>query len=144
MRFLLTLLLVFLSNIVSADDLARIAGKYNYEQYQLILGDGRTLSMNDIGAKNITIEFKKDSTILMTMNMLNGEVITTEALIKEINIEESKGYWIAQWPDMTYTVRKDFSFHDDFFEYEIKFENKQDPLRYGSVEHAVLKKSNAF
>jgi hypothetical protein len=144
MKYFLALLLLLLSTVAYTDDLSQIAGKYNYEQYQLVLGSGKVLSMTDIGAKSITVEFNKDSTLFMKMNMLDGKVIEATALIKEININGNKGYWIAQWPDMDYTVRKDFSFHDDIFEYEIKFENKQDPMRYGTVEHAVLRKTNAF
>jgi len=143
MKHFLALLLLLLSTISYADDLSKIAGKYNYEQYRLTLG-GKVLSMKDIGAKSITIEFNKDATIFMEMNMLDGKTINTTALIKQIKINGNKGYWIAQWPDMDYTVRKDFSFHDDIFEYQIKFENKKDPMRYGTVEHAVLRKINAF
>lgn len=144
MKYFLTLLFLLSPLIAYADDLAKIAGKYNYEQYQLTLGNGTALSMKDIGAKSITIEFRRDSSISMQMNMFDGRVIETSAVIKKIEITDDKGYWIAQWPDMDYPVRKDFSFHGDIFEYRIKFENKNDPMRYGSTENAVLRKINAF
>jgi hypothetical protein len=144
MKCFLTLIFLLASTIVYADDLTKIAGKYNYEKYELVLSNGKTLSMNDIGAKSINIEFRKDSSIFMEMNMLDGKIVKTSAIIKTIEIDHDKGFWIAQWPDMDYPVRKDFSFHDDLFEYQIRFENKNDPLRYGATEHAVLRKINAF
>ena len=144
MKYFLTLVLLLSSTIVYADDLAKIAGKYNYEKYELTLNNGKTLSMNDIGAKAINIEFRKDSSIFMKMEMLDGKSIETNATINKIEINQNKGYWIAQWPDMNYPVRKDFSFHDDLFEYQIKFDNENDPMRYGAIEHAILRKVNAF
>lgn len=143
MKYFFVFFILLLPLIIHADDLSKIAGKYNYEQYQLALSNGKSLSMGDLGAKRITIEFNKDSSIIMEMNMLDGNVIKTNAIIKQTEINGNKGYWIAQWPDMNYPVRKDFSFHDDVFEYQIKFENKDDPIRYGSTEHAVLRKIQA-
>ncbi|MFZ6780750.1 hypothetical protein ACO0LD_28285 [Undibacterium sp. Ji83W] len=99
--------------------------------------------MSDIGAKSITIEVKKDSTISMKMFMIDGRIIASDALIKEIKVSGNKGYWIAQWPEMNYPVKKVFSFNGSQLEYDIKFENAQDLSRYGMHEHAVLRKANA-
>ncbi|MFZ6681865.1 hypothetical protein [Undibacterium sp. Tian12W] len=126
-----------------AGDLDKITGKYNYEQYRLTMANGKTLSMSDIGAKSMSIEVKKDSTISMKMFMIDGKIIASDALIKEIKIDGNKGYWIAQWPEMNYPVKKLFSINGSQIEYDIKFENAQDLLRYGMHEHAVLRKTNA-
>jgi hypothetical protein len=144
MKLLLGLFLVFNAAVACASDLAKIAGKYTYEKYQVTLKDGRVLHFQDLAARGAIIEFRKDATIVMSMHMLDGNTITTNAHIKEIKINGNKGYWIAQWPDMNYPVRKDFSFHDGVFEYEIKFEKKEDRVRYGAVEHALLRSTNAF
>lgn len=146
MKYIIALFLLFISSLASANDLdfAKITGKYSYEQYQVEFRDGRVLRLSDLGARSATIEFNKDATIVMNMNMLNGKVITANARITEIHIKGAKGYWLEKWPDMNYSVRKNFSFHDDIFEYEIKFENKADQSRYGAAEHAVLRKLNAF
>ncbi|MFZ6643139.1 hypothetical protein ACO0LL_25695 [Undibacterium sp. TC4M20W] len=126
-----------------AGDLDKITGKYNYEQYRLTMANGKTLSMSDIGAKSMSIEVKKDSTISMKMFMIDGKIIASDALIKEIKIDGNKGYWIAQWPEMNYPVKKLFSINGSQIEYDIKFENAQDLSRYGMHEHAVLRKTNA-
>ncbi|MDP1659797.1 MAG: hypothetical protein Q8L73_10675 [Methylotenera sp.] len=144
MKYFLALVFLLSSTMVYADDLAKIAGKYNYEKYELTLSNGKTLSMSDIGAKNINIKVRKDSSIFMKMEMLDGKTIETNAVINKIEINRNKGYWIAKWPDMNYPVRKDFSLHDDLLEYQIKFDNENDPMRYGATEHAILRKVNAF
>ncbi|MFZ6709611.1 hypothetical protein [Undibacterium sp. TC9W] len=143
MKFLWTLFLFMASGWACAGDLDKITGKYNYEQYRLTMANGKTLSMSDIGAKSITIEVKKDSTIAMKMFMIDGRTIASDALIKEIKINGNKGYWIAQWPEMNYPVKKLFSINGSQIEYDIKFENAQDLSRYGMHEHAVLRKTNA-
>lgn len=143
MKFLWTLFLFMASGWACAGDLDKITGKYNYEQYRLTMANGKTLSMSDIGAKSMTIEVKKDSTIAMKMFMIDGRTIASDALIKEIRINGNKGYWIAQWPEMNYPVKKLFSINGSQIEYDIKFENAQDLSRYGMHEHAVLRKTNA-
>lgn len=64
-----------------ADNLSIITGEYIYEKYSITLGNGRTLTFNDLGAKGATISFNADSTIIMNMQMLDGSSITSTASI---------------------------------------------------------------
>ena len=144
MRYLLAFVFSLVSTCVLASDMALISGKYRYEKYALTMPNGNVMSMNNIGAKSINMVFNLDDTVIMELKTLDGKIIKETATIKEIKIKGNKGYWIAKWPDINYSVRKDFTFHDDVFEYEIKFTDKSDTTRYGAVERATLRKMPYF
>jgi hypothetical protein len=127
-----------------ASDIEKIAGRYKYESYTIELPNGYKVGLEALGARSVEIEFRKDYSIVMFMAMLDGKVVESKATIKEIKIDNGKGYWLAQWPEMDYPVKKEFQFSGDTFEYYIKFENQHDTLRYGSVERAILKKIKTF
>ncbi|MBC3917709.1 hypothetical protein H8L32_09515 [Undibacterium sp. CY18W] len=144
MKYVIALLFSLMTASSFANDMALIAGKYRYEKYAVTMANGNVLSLANIGIKSINMSFNTDSTVLMEATMLNGKIVKEKAVIKEIKIKGNKGYWIARWSDINYDIREDFSFHDDVFEYEAKFQDKSDKDRYGAVERGTLKKMPFF
>jgi len=53
---------------------------------------------------------------------------------------ETWGYWVAQWPDMKGPVRANVTLVGEVLTSDSRFDDRSDPLRYGSTEHAVLKR----
>jgi len=67
-----------------------------------------------------------------------GNAVTETAKVIQAQFAGPTGYWIAQWPDMTYPVRAELRLEQGALISETRFNEPSDPARYGSVEHAVL------
>ncbi len=134
------LFLLLISTLASAGDIDKIVGKYQYDQYRLWFRDGRVLSLANLGARSATLEIKSDDTLTLNMQMSDGKTIVETATIKQLKIKGNRGYMLAQWPNMNYPVKKNFTLGKNSIRYTIRFEDKSDTARFGSVEEAVLEK----
>jgi hypothetical protein len=121
-------------------NLAAVAGHYRYEQYTVTLSNQRVLSLNDLGATNGFLDISDDGTITLRMTTSAGNTVTETAKVLEAHFSGTEGYWIAQWPDMTYPVRAQIIFNKGLLVSTTHFRDKSDVQRFGSTEHAVLRK----
>jgi hypothetical protein len=118
-----------------------ISGQYIYEAYRTTLRNGTALSLQRLGAQSATLAILPNMTLRMDMKMLDGTTTVTKAKILELKVSGQTGYFIAQWPDMNYPVREDFTFTSTRLSYIIRFTNSSDAMRYGSQEEATLKRA---
>jgi len=123
-----------------AADSSAIDGHYHYDQYVVTLPNGRTLGLKDLGATDATLDITASGTITLHMTMSSGKLVAQSAKIVSLQFSQGKGYWIAQWPDMSYPVRAEISIAGGVLTTDTRFEERSDPERFGSTEHAVLKK----
>jgi hypothetical protein len=140
MRTVFSFVLIMFAMTAAAGDLASIAGRYHYEDYSVTLPNGRTLTLAELGATDATLNIAADGRIQLHMQMKNGQSVDQTATVVEGYVAAGRGYWLAQWPDMTYPVRAVFSLKDGILTTVTKFDQASDPQRYGSVERATLKK----
>jgi hypothetical protein len=131
---------VLLPAVATADDLSAVAGHYRYEQYSVTLPNQRVLGLDDIGATEAFLDISADGTITLRMMMKAGNVVTETAKVLEAHFAGSKGYWVAQWPDMATPVRAQISPAPGGLISDTHFDDKSDRERFGSIEHAVLRK----
>jgi hypothetical protein len=136
-------LMLTLSAAALAGDLASIAGRYRYDQYSVTLPNSRVLGLADLGASKAFLDISASGTITLRMTMKAGNTVTESAKVLEAHISGTKGYWIAQWPDMAKPVRAEITLSGDTLTSDTRFDDKSDPERFGSVEHAVLRKEAA-
>jgi hypothetical protein len=139
-RYLVGFAATLLSGVVAAGDLSAVAGHYRYQDYAATLPDGRVLKLQDLGAKDALLDISEDGTITLRMTMLTGNPVVQSAKVLEAHFAQGKGYWVAQWPDMKGPVRANVTLVGELLTSDSKFDDKSDPLRYGSTEHAVLKR----
>lgn len=139
-KFAFLLIMSIASALAGASDIDKVSGNYIYSEYRLFTANGKQLGLKDIGARQVTMEIRRNNTLVMNMVMLNGAVTTTTAKVTKINIDGNSGYWIAQWPDMDYPVRSDFEFDKSSLSYSISFQVQRDTVRYGMSEKATLTK----
>jgi hypothetical protein len=60
----------------------------------------------------------------------------------EAHFSGPTGYWIAQWPDMSYPVRAEIRLAPcGTLISETHFTDRSDTAPFGSVEHAVLRRT---
>jgi hypothetical protein len=136
---LLAVIECFTSMVVSAADLLAVAGHYRYEEYSVTLPNGRTLRLSDLGATEGFLDISEADSITLRMTMHAGKTIQT-AKVLEAHIAQGKGYWIAQWPDMKSPVKAQITLVAGVLTTDTRFEDRSDPERFGSAEHAVLRK----
>ena len=136
----LLFLIVLLPAGAVADDLSAVAGHYRYEQYSVTLPNQRVLRLGDLGATEAFLDISATGTITLRMTLKAGNVVTETAKILEAHFTGLKGYWIAQWPDMASPVRAQISPVDGGIVSDTRFDDRSDTARFGSVEHAVLRK----
>lgn len=132
--------LILLPVAASAADLSVVVGHYRYEQYSVTLPNQRVLSLGDIGASEAFLDISANGIITLRMTMKAGNVVTETAQVVEAHFSGAKGYWVAQWPDMMTPVRAQISIGADGLVSDTHFDDKSDKERFGSVEHAVLRK----
>ena len=123
-----------------AGDLAAVAGHYRYEQYSVSRPNQHVLSLNDLGATDAFLDISYDGTLTLRMTMRAGNIVTETAKVIEAHFSGAKGYWIAQWPDMTSPVRAQILFNKGLLMSTTRFEDGSDTERFGSTEHAVLRR----
>jgi hypothetical protein len=141
MRFLLTIMAAaVLSGAAWAADLSALAGRYRYEQYAVTLPNGRVLGLQDLGATEATLDIARAGTITLHMAMRSGKIVDQTATVVSLHIDQGRGYWIAQWPDMSYPVHADFSIVGGILTSDTRYDERADAERFGSTEHAVLRK----
>jgi hypothetical protein len=128
------------AGVAAAGDLSAVAGHYWYQDYAATLPDGRVMKLQDLGAKDAFLNISDDGTITLRMTMLAGNSVVQSAKVLEAHFAQGKGYWVAQWPDMKGPVRANVTLVGEVLTSDSKFDDKSDPLRYGSTEHAVLRK----
>lgn len=126
--------------VVVAGDISPVVGHYRYQDYAATLADGRVLKLQDLGATDAFLDISEDGVITLRMTMTAGNPIVQSAKVLEAHFVGGKGYWVAQWPDMTYAVRANVTLLDGVLTSDSRFDDKSDPQRYGSTEHAVLKR----
>ena len=139
-KYLVGLMAILMSGAVAAGDLSAVAGHYRYQDYAATLPDGRVLKLQDLGAKDAILDISEDGTITLRMTMVAGNPVVQSAKVLEAHFTQGKGYWVAQWPDMKGPVRANVTLVGEVLTSDSKFDDKSDPLRYGSTEHAVLKR----
>jgi hypothetical protein len=138
-KYLLGVVGCFASVMAAAADLSAIAGHYHYEQEVVTLPDGRVLQLKDMGATDAFLYISAEGTITLRMVMKAGDPMVETAKVLESNILHGKGYWIAQWPDMHGPVKAQITLAAGVLTSDTHFDDRADPDRFGSVEHAVLK-----
>jgi hypothetical protein len=138
--YLIALAGIILSGVAAAGDLSAVAGHYRYQDYAATLPDGRVLKLEDLGAKDAFLDISEDGTITLRMTMLTGNPVVQSAKVLEAHFAQGRRYWVAQWPDMKGPVRANVTLVGEVLTSDSKFDDKSDPLRYGSTEHAVLKR----
>jgi hypothetical protein len=136
----LTLAAILVSGLATAGDLSPVVGHYRYKDYAATLADGRVIKLQDMGATDAFLDISEDGVITLRMTMAAGNPIVQSGKVLEAHFVSGKGYWVAKWPDMTYPVRANVTLIDDVLTSDSRFDDKSDPLRYGSTEHAVLGK----
>jgi hypothetical protein len=134
----------FGSTIAAAGELSAVAGHYHYEQYTVSLPNGHVLHLSDIGATDAFLDILPTGAITLRMSMKAGNVVTQTAKVIEAHFEQGKGYWIAKWPDMTTPVKAEISVSNGTLTSDTRFDDRSDVDRYGSVEHAVLRKADGM
>jgi hypothetical protein len=140
MKFtVLALVTLLLSDLLMAGDLSAVAGHYRYEQYVVLLPDGRMLGLKDLGASEAFLDVSQDG-ITLRMIMKAGNTVVETAKVIDSHIVNGVGYWLVQWPDMRTPVRAQITLLGDVLTSESRFDDKSDPERYGSMERAVLKR----
>lgn len=135
--------LLLLSVESQAEGLSAVAGHYRYEQYSVTLPNGRVLSLADIGATSAALEILATGTITLRMTMKAGNTVVQTAKVSEAHFAESQGYWLAQWPDMKYPVKAQIRISGSTLTSDTQFDNRADTVRFGSREHAVLRKDRS-
>jgi hypothetical protein len=121
-------------------DISPVVGHYRYQEYAATLADGRVIKLQDMGATDAFLDISEDGVIMLRMTMSAGNPIVQSAKVLEAHFVEGKGYWVAKWPDMSYPVRANVTLLGDLLTSDSRFDDKSDPLRYGSTEHAVLER----
>jgi hypothetical protein len=129
------------SAISTAGDLSALAGHYRYEQYSVTLPNGRVLALNDLGATDAFLDISDTGSITLRMTMKAGNTVTETAKVLEVHFVQGRGYWIAQWPDMNKPVRAQIKISGNTLTSDTSFDDRSDVERYGSIEHAVLRKA---
>jgi hypothetical protein len=137
---LLTLAALLISGLAMAGDISPVVGHYRYQDYAATLADGRVIKLQDMGATDAFLDISEDGVITLRMTMAAGNPIVQSAKVLEAHFVKGKGYWVAQWPDMKGPVRADVTLVGELLTSDSRFDDKSDTLRYGSVEHAVLRK----
>jgi hypothetical protein len=128
--------------VSTAGELSAVAGHYRYEQYRVTLPNGRVLALKDLGATNAFLDISDTGrTVTLRMRMRAGNTVTETAKVIEAHFAEGRGYWVAQWPDMSKPVRAQIKISGNTLSSETRFDDRADVQRYGSVEHAVLRKT---
>jgi hypothetical protein len=136
----LTLAALLVSGLATAGDISPVVGHYRYQDYAATLADGRVIKLQDMGATDAFLDISEDGVITLRMTMVTGNPVVQSAKVLEAHFVSGKGYWVAKWPDMTYPVRANVTLIGELLTSDSRFEDKSDPLRYGSTEHAVLKR----
>jgi hypothetical protein len=137
MKYCVTTLL-FISTAAFSAEIDAISGHYVYDSYKTTLRNGVSLSLQQLGAKSATLEILPNMALRMEMRMLNGTSTVTKAKILELKTAGSRGYFLAQWPDMKYPVKEEFTVTPTGLRYVIHFTNPADAMRYGGKEEATL------
>jgi hypothetical protein len=132
----------FHSTVSTAGQLSKLAGHYRYEQYSVTLPNGRVLALKDLGATDAFLDIADTGTITLRMTMKAGNTVMETAKVIEAHVSQGKGYWVAQWPDMKAPVRAQITITGTTLTSDTHFDDRSDAQRYGSVEHAVLRKLN--
>jgi len=135
-------LLYLFFEIAAAGDLSAVIGHYRYEEYTVKLPNGRLLGLNDLGATDAFLDISDNGTITLRMIMKTGNTVTQTAKVVEAHFMQGKGYWIAQWPDMTKPVKAQITISAGTLTSDTTFDDRSDVERFGSVEHAVLRRVN--
>lgn len=134
-------LLCLLPLLAFADNIDKIAGKYEYKQFQITNPIGKVLGQADFGVKSMTLEIKQDGEnrkVISSMQMIKGNVVKETGLIQRIGLKGRGGYWVTKWEEIDYPIRTEFQFDGDTMTYEIKFQETSDKARFGMVERATL------
>jgi hypothetical protein len=134
--------LCIFSAIAAAGDLSAVTGHYRYEEYNVTLPNGRVLGLGDIGASKAFLDISETGTVTLRMIMKAGNTITQTAKVIDAHFSQGKGYWVAQWPDMSKPVRAQITISAGILTSDTSFDDRSDAERYGSVEHAVLRKED--
>jgi len=128
--------------LAAAADLSQVVGHYRYETYSVKLPDGRELGLNDLGATEAFLDISENGTITLRMRMRAGRTVTQTAHVIQAQFSGPTGYWIAQWPDMAYPVRAEIKLaRSGTLISDTHFTDRSDTARFGSVEHAVLRRT---
>jgi len=128
--------------LAAAADLSQVAGHYRYDGYSVKLPNGRQLSLNDLGATEAFLDISESGTIVLRMRMRTGKTVTQTAHVIEAHFSGPNGFWIAQWPDMAYPVRAEIRLAAGTLISDTRFTDRSDTARFGSVEHAVLRRQH--
>jgi len=130
--------------LAAAADLSQVAGHYRYDRYIVKLPNGREVGLNDLGATEAFLDISAGGTITLRMRMRAGKSVTQTARVIEAHFSGPTGYWIAQWPDMTYPVRAEIRLAPGgTLISDTHFTDRSDKPRFGSVEHAVLRRATS-
>ena len=128
--------------LAAAADLSQVAGHYRYDTYSVKLPNGRELGLNDLGATEAFLDISESGTITLRMRMRAGKTVTQKAHVIQAQFSGPTGYWIAQWPDMAYPVRAEIKLaRSGTLISDTHFTDRSDTARFGSVEHAVLRRA---
>ena len=128
--------------LAAAADLSQVAGHYRYDRYSVQLPNGREVGLNDLGVSEAFLDISEGGTITLRMRMRAGKSVTQTAQVIEAHFSGPTGYWIAQWPDMTYPVRAEIRLAPGgTLISDTHFTDRSDKARFGSVEHAVLRRA---
>jgi hypothetical protein len=137
---LLNLTALLIPGLAMAGDISPVVGHYRYQDYAATLADGRVIKLQDMGATDAFLDISEDGVITLRMTMATGNPVVQSAKVLDAHFVNGKGYWVAKWPDMTYPVRANVTLVGELLTSDSRFDDKSDPLRYGSAEHAVLKR----
>jgi hypothetical protein len=134
------LIAMLAGGLATAGDISPVVGHYRYQDYAATLADGRVIKLQDMGATDAFLDISEDGVITLRMTMAAGNPIVQSAKVLEAHFISGKGYWVAKWPDMTGPVRAEVTLVGEVLTSDSRFDDKSDTLRYGSTEHAVLKR----
>jgi hypothetical protein len=100
---------------------------------------GRVLQLKDMGATDAFLDISAEGTITLRMVMRAGNPVVETAKVLASHIVQGNGYWVAQWPDMHGPVKAQVTLAAGVLTSDTHFDDRADPDRFGSVEHAVMR-----
>lgn len=123
-----------------AEPLADLSGRYIYEAYSLTLADGTILGLGALGLRDAELSIYPDGAIVTRMTSESGEEIVSQCSSSDWRISGADASWTEDYPEVGYPIRREIERTPDGLSYSIRFDDARDRMRYGSVDHGVLRR----
>lgn len=132
--------LLCISTSARAEPLADLSGRYVYEEYSLTLADGTILDLAALGLRDAKLSIYPNGAIVTRMTSDSGEEIVSRCSSSDWRISDADASWTEDCPEVGYPIRREIERTPDGLSYSIRFDDARDRVRYGSVDHGVLRR----